>query len=60
MRLFKVDLWVKDTTFKTYLVVAESEKIAMRKAISRCEEEYLIGATVKPIDEIEGYKIKVE
>jgi len=59
MKLFKVDLWIKDSKFKTYLVVAESEKVAMRKAIVRCEERTLIGATVKPIEEVEGYKIKV-
>ncbi|MBY6915395.1 hypothetical protein [Clostridium botulinum] len=57
MKLFKVDIWIKDSNFKTYLVVADCEKIAMRKAISRYGEVTLIGVTVKPIESIEGYKI---
>ena len=59
MKLFKVDIWIKDTNFKTYLVVSDCEKTAMRKAINRCGEATLIGVTVTPIEEIEGYKIKI-
>lgn len=59
MKLFKVDVWVKENNFKTYLVVSDCKKNAISKILNKCEIEELIGITAKLIENIDQYKISI-
>lgn len=60
MKLFKVDVWIKGTEFKTHIAVAKTNKLAIDRVLGVLDEEEIIGITASEINEIDGHKIIVK
>ena len=51
MKLFKVDVWVKGTEFKTHIAVAKTNKLAIDRVLGVLDVEEIIGITASEINE---------
>lgn len=61
LNLYKVDVWVKDNEWRTFLCVEENETDAISKVVlEKIEEEQVIDVITTIITEIDGYKIMIQ
>lgn len=59
MNLYRVDVWIKDNEWRTFLVVGEYSIYAMEKALEQVEEESIMDIIATEVTEIDGYKITI-
>lgn len=60
MKLYKVEIWVKDNEWRTVIVVGKNNVDAIDKALDTIEEDSVIDAIETEIEEVDGYKIIVK